>query len=244
MLALFSSMLMIGLGRFILERFTSIEEYSQYSLGITISNMLIILSSALSTILYPTLKRIGNKNYNRIYIKLSSVTFITLVFIPVFYFLAYMFIIFFLKDYISVLKYLILLFGVIGMQSRMQILNNTYYKVLRKEKKLLIANINSVLLFGIFCFQFYFLPIEPTNIAFLTFIVTWIRCFFSEIFLLSEMKLPLKNNAVQLLVFLTLILLIWNMSILISVGIYLLIIIGVIIKYFNNLLQFIRRWSK
>ncbi|NJE62847.1 hypothetical protein E0L10_01240 [Enterococcus durans] len=244
MLALFSSMLMVGLGRFILERFTSIEEYSHYSLGITISNMLIILSSALSTILYPTLKRIGNKNYNRIYIKLSSVTFITLVFIPVFYFLAYMFIIFFLKDYISVLKYLILLFGVIGMQSRMQILNNTYYKVLRKEKKLLIANINSVLLFGIFCFQFYFLPIEPANIAFLTFIVTWIRCFLSEIFLLSEMKLPLKNNAVQLLVFLTLILLIWNMSILVSVGIYLLIIIGVIIKYFNNLLQFIRRWSK
>lgn len=244
MLALFSSMLMIGLGRFILERFTSIEEYSQYSLGITISNMLIILSSALSTILYPTLKRIGNKNYNRIYIKLSSVTFITLIFIPVFYFFAYMFIIFFLKDYISVLKYLILLFGVIGMQSRMQILNNTYYKVLRKEKKLLTANINSVLLFGLFCFQFYVLPIEPANIAFLTFIVTWIRCFLSEIFLLSEMELPLKNNAVQLLVFLTLILLIWNMPILISIGIYLLIIIGVIIKYYNNLLQFIRRWSK
>ncbi|MGM0171584.1 lipopolysaccharide biosynthesis protein [Enterococcus sp. AZ140] len=235
MLALFTSMWMIGIGRFILERFSSIEEYSKYSLGITISNMLIILASALSTILYPTLKRIEDKNYSRIYEKLSIITFFALFCIPFFYFLAYLFIILFLKDYSLVLKYLILLFGVIGMQSRMQILNNTYYKILRKEKNLLVANVNSIILIGLFSLQFYFVSVQAVNIALMTFLVSWIRCLFSEIYLLSEMKMPNRNNLFQLITFLIIIIIIWLIPLPYSLGIYVIVFTLVCTKFFNNI---------
>ena len=72
MLANFAGMMVLGFGRFLVERTASVEEYGTYSFAISTMNLVLVLISAIGLVIYPTLSRIDKDNYPSYFIKLNN----------------------------------------------------------------------------------------------------------------------------------------------------------------------------
>lgn len=194
MVANLMGMFVTGIGRFIIDFFGNISDYAYYSFGITITNLVLVCITAVSLVLYPTLKRLPENEYNSYFEGLNFGVTAFDFFALFLYFPAVLFINFFLPDYRPLLVYVQFLFGVIVLQAKMQLLNNTFYKVLREEKALLRANMICVGIFLILALISYYFTRSATSIAVCTFIAMIYRCYASEIFLRKKMGLPCSKD--------------------------------------------------
>ncbi len=188
MIANLMGMLILGIGRILVEWFGDIQEYAFYSFGISATNLIFIFITAVSMVIYPALKRLPDAHYGNYYNKLNTglslFNFgILLVYFPVCWLIAL-----YLPRYMPVLAYLNFLFGLIVMQSKIALLNNTFYKTLRLEKEMLKANLSCVILFLV-CGPLLFLTTgKIASIAMSSFLVMGVRCYASEYFLRRKMN--------------------------------------------------------
>ena len=63
MLAQLMGQLIMGIGRFFIDFWGNIDEYAFYSFGVSITNLVLVFITAVSLVLYPTLKRLPDSNY-------------------------------------------------------------------------------------------------------------------------------------------------------------------------------------
>lgn len=189
MFANFAGMLVANLGRFIVEWFGGLDGYAYYSFGTSVTNLVLTLVTAVSSVLYPTLKRLPDDAYRSYYLRIDRVVFwLTLVGLAV-YFPAYLGVEAFYAKYTPMLAYLNLLFVAVGYQLKMSILVNTFYSALRKERRLLVVNMESVMAFCVIAFLSYFLTRDIWWIAASTAIVGAGRCLMSELELRRELRI-------------------------------------------------------
>jgi O-antigen/teichoic acid export membrane protein len=194
MLAQLMGMLVLGIGRFLVEWLGNIEDFAYYSFGITITNLILVMIASVSLLAYPTLKRLEEDKYPRYFEKTNSILQKFILIIPLFYFFVAIIIPKVLPKYITVLDYLNILFGVIMLQTKMQLLNNTFYKALREETAMMKANMSSVLFFIIIAPVFFLITDSIFSIALSTlFIMAW-RSFASELFLRGVMGIKRYNG--------------------------------------------------
>ncbi len=187
-------MFVTGIGRFIVDLFGDITEYAYYSFGITITNLVMVFITAVSLVLYPTLKRLPESDYGE-YFERLNIAVILFNFIALFaYFPAMIFIQFFLPQYFPISAYIHFLFGVIVLQAKMQMLINTFYKVLREEKALLKANLSCVVVFLFMAVSSFYYTKKVTAIAICTFIAMIYRCYASEFFVRRKMGLRISKD--------------------------------------------------
>lgn len=200
MLAGIMSMLITGLGRFIVERTKPIEIFSQYSLAISMINLVLIFVNAISLVFYPLIARVDVKQYKKIFNALNDGISILAILSLLLYFPLQAFIKLFLPQYSDVLFYLPFMFGTIFAQSKMQIIYNTFYKVLRQEKKMFLANFSCVIVFLIITLPLYIYFKNVNVIAFGTFLAMILRIYISERYLKREMimTLSLKKNILEI----------------------------------------------
>lgn len=188
MIANLMGMLLVGAGRFIVQICGNIEDFAFYSFGMSITGLVLTAVTAFSLVLYPMIKRISTDKYyalfNRINVFTRSFGFPAIMV----YFPAYWFITVSYPKYDLVLPFLNFLFAIVFLQCKISILNNTYYKVLRKEKPMLVANMNCVLVFIILASIFYGIYKEVWIIAACTFVAMFARCYLSEIYLINIMN--------------------------------------------------------
>lgn len=183
LLANLLGMLIIGIGRFLIQVFGGIEDFAIYSFGITITGLLLTAITAFSLVLYPSIKRLNENNYKKYFISVNSFV-ITFNFVILFlYFPAYWGVNSFYDKYTEMLPYLNLLFIIAILQSKMSILNNTFYKVLRKEKAMLAANLSAVLFFAVLAPIVFYFTKSIWSVAFTTFTTMLLLCYVSEIYL-------------------------------------------------------------
>lgn len=188
LIANIASMLIIGIVRYLIEMFWSIEVFSKVSLSLNISNMLIVFINAVGIVLFPMLKRIDYNKLSYLYSQLSTGLMVLLFVMLLTYYPAKIVLSTWLPQYAESLKYLSLLFPICIFESKMSLLCNTYLKALRKENILLVLNIVSV---GISCICSIFTIIIFRNIelAILTItIVLGIRCYLSDIYIAYYFK--------------------------------------------------------
>lgn len=184
MFANIMGMLLLGLGRFIIERFYTVADFGLYSFAINCISLVLIFVQSVSLALYPILCRLPQENlpryYNVITIVLSSAAIIGLLtYYPLSWIINY-----YLPNFTPVLDYLYLLFPIIIMQVKMQLLINNYYKSLRKEKALFSANFSAVVLFVIIiCIALALNYKSIQLIVWVTMIVITWRCFVSDLYL-------------------------------------------------------------
>jgi O-antigen/teichoic acid export membrane protein len=176
-------MLIIGIGRFLIQVYGNIEDFATYSFGITITGLVLTAITAFSLVLYPTIKRLDKTNYDKYFKYINSFIIAFNFIVLLLYFPAYWGVTIFYSKYTDMLPYLNLLFIVTILQGKMSILNNTFYKVLRKEKAMLTANLSSVLLFAIIAPILFYYTRTIWSIAFSTFLTMLFRCYTSEIYL-------------------------------------------------------------
>jgi O-antigen/teichoic acid export membrane protein len=197
-------MLIIGMGRFLIQVFGEVEDFATYSFGITITGLVLTAITAFSLVLYPTIKRLDKNNYDKYFKNINSLINAFNFTALLFYFPAYLCVIYFYNKYANMLPYLNLLFVVAILQAKMSVLNNTFYKALRKEKEMLVANLSSVLFFGILASIVFYFTKSIWSIAFITFATMMIRCYASEIYLKKLVHIKLDYKFVIEIVFIIL----------------------------------------
>lgn len=141
-----ASMLIIGVFRFGIEKNWGIETFGKVSLTLSISNMLLQAINAVGLVLFPMLKRVS-ENRLAVWLKnlrslLLPIMFALLIlYWPIRYFLDL-----WLPGYADSMKLMPLLFPISVYESQTALINNTFFKALRKERTLLAINLLTLLL--------------------------------------------------------------------------------------------------
>ncbi|WP_162848611.1 oligosaccharide flippase family protein [Paenibacillus nanensis] len=200
MAANFSGMLVLGLGRFIIERFESVEVYSKYSFALSTTNLVLVFVSAVGLVVYPTLNRLEEKKIPIYFSQFNRILSIIMFALLIVFFPLKIFIDIYIPDYNSIFNYLPIVFSIVLIQTKMQILINPFYKVLRKENAMLIANITGLLISIISIIPLYLINQSVTMIAFGTMVAMSIRLYSSELYLrkIQNIKIDLSNMITEI----------------------------------------------
>ena len=183
MLANLGSMLVLNMSRFFVEQYYTLEEFSTFSFGITLTNIFLMAMNGVAVALYPFLKRLPEQNYSQVYAELTSALSMFLFLSLFAYYPVHYFVFNYMSEYKTVLSYFNILFVLSLLQIKMNLTINTFYKVLREERALLKANFSSVvvgLLLSVFVVCFY-KTVELMAFALLVTIV--FRVYQSDIFI-------------------------------------------------------------
>ncbi|KGA96292.1 hypothetical protein AJ85_03725 [Alkalihalobacillus alcalophilus ATCC 27647 = CGMCC 1.3604] len=139
------SMLMTGMGRIVVERTLGVLQFGYYSFAFSVLTIAIQVIVAASVVLFPMLRKSSVE-------KLFELGFIfdrTLVYIGIFanllYYPVYILIEMFLPQYTPSLSAILFIIPIIIYQSRISIVYNTIFKVLRYERKILYNGLLSLL---------------------------------------------------------------------------------------------------
>lgn len=189
MIANLTGMLILTFGVLYVELNKPIEIYSVYSFSTSTMALVLILVGALGMVIYPTLSRIEENKYPRYYLKMNKVLNVFVYFIMFGYYPLVIFISFFMPKYVGLFPYLPIIFGIIIIQSKMHILINPYYKLLREEKKMLYSNVTGVLIaIGLVVLSFQIFKSEIA-VAGATFVAMLYRILTMEKYLFNRMKI-------------------------------------------------------
>lgn len=194
MLANIMGSLLVGIGRFIVERFMTLEAYSLYSFATTITTFALIFITASSLAMYPLLTRVAEDKLPKFFRDLNQLLCTGLFLLLVGYYPLYYLIEYYFQDFAGIFDYFYLLFIIIVSQGKMQFLINTYYKVLREEKAMLLANISgAVVALIVIVPAFYYTHSIFAIVAGTTITLIW-RCYASEIYLKRKMGIKEYGN--------------------------------------------------
>lgn len=180
MFANLSSMLISNLGRFIIDWLGDLASYAYYSFGNSVTNLVLTFVTAISSVLYPKLKRVSDIELDSYYKRIDKAILpITAVGLLI-YFPAAWFVASFYSKYDPMLAYLNVMFVSAVFQAKMSILVNTFYKTLRMERRMLIANAQCVAAFAVMAGISFWLTRDVWWIAVSTAATAALRCALSE----------------------------------------------------------------
>jgi len=189
MIANIASILIIGVVRFAIENKWGVSIFGKVSLSMSISNLLMILVTAISVILFPMLRRTNANKLTEMYGVMRTALMTILIGMMLFYYPAKVILSAWLPQYSESLRYMALMFPICIFESKTSMLISTYLKTLRKEKTILLANVFSVILslvvsyITVYCFHNLELAV-----ASIFFIIAF-KCFFAEIMLSKTLKM-------------------------------------------------------
>ena len=121
--------LTLSMDRQVVSIFFDIATYGVYSFAYNIMNLVITAVSAISTVLYPTLKRLNKDNIEKSYYLMTTVIAILGAFVLCSYNVLIPFINKFLPDYTESLNILYIIYPIILLQTMITIVIHNYYKV-------------------------------------------------------------------------------------------------------------------
>ncbi|WP_433773042.1 oligosaccharide flippase family protein [Bacillus wiedmannii] len=233
MFANIASMLIIGVGRFMVDYKWGINAFGEFSLALSIVSMILLFINAVSIVLFPTLRRVSEDKLSETYSVMRTVLIMVLCSFLIFYIPIQHILTIWLPGYAQSLKYLAILFPLCVFDGKMQMLVSTYLKVLRKENVLLKINIIAVLGSLVAC-SFAAVVINNINFVIIAIVaVTIIRCVLAELYLSSNLNLSIIKNLIgEISLMVIFMLSSWYLEGIFSLLIYL--IVYLIFVYFNK----------
>ena len=144
MISNWSSFLLTGSARMIIQWHWDKLTFGKVSFAFSITNLFLTFVSAISVVLFPSLKRTNKENLPGLYKKIRAVMNPVLIIILIFYYPGCWILKQWLPEYNNSLLYLGILLPIIIFSSKISLLTNNYLKALRKEKTMLIINLISV----------------------------------------------------------------------------------------------------
>ncbi|MCK1160815.1 hypothetical protein MXZ82_00290 [Streptococcus uberis] len=202
MTANFSSNLLVGSAKIYVQSFWKPLIFGQVSFGFSITNLFLTFITAISVVLFPSIKRMEEKKLPNFYKMVRNVLTPILLTALLFYFPGS----YLLENWLPKYRNSVMLAGVllpiIIYSTRMSLLTNNYFKAYRLEQRLLQINIISILL-ELFCLYFSHLFFQ--NILFvllLTVLVTVFKSIWSEITIEKIIKAKLRIELILELVIL------------------------------------------
>lgn len=146
MVANFSSSMLVGGAKMMIQWRWDELVFGQVSFSFSVSNLFLTFVTAISVVLFPSLKRLKEEELPDIYTKIRNVISPLLFFAMIVYFPGCWILEKWLPNYTDSLVYLGILLPIIIFSSKVSLLTNNYLKAYRKEKLMLVINVVSVLL--------------------------------------------------------------------------------------------------
>lgn len=178
-----AGMLVLGVGRNMIDAQWGVETFGKFSLAISLSNFMLQFISQISLVLFPALKRADEGKVINYYRKIQdllsfAILGVLLGYMPVYYLLRM-----WLPQYAESLRYMVILLPICVFDGKMNLLCNTYLKVLRKERQLLYFNLIALAVsFGLCSLGAYVLK-NVIAVAIFMVVAVAIRSIISEIYL-------------------------------------------------------------
>lgn len=149
MLSNIAGMLVLGVGRFIVEQIWGVEAFGKFSFSISMTNFFLTFISQVSIVLFPALKRIREDHLKEIYVTGRAVMNLVLAAVFLFYLPMKWALSIWLPQYNESVVYLALLLPLCTFDGKMNMLCATYMKVMRRERVLLLVNVICVAVSGV-----------------------------------------------------------------------------------------------
>ena len=207
------SLLILGIGRISIDNVWGIESFGKISLSLSLANFFLVFIQQISMVLFPALRRIDEERIKSIYRLLRNFLGLILPTIYILYFPIKIIIGMWLPQYSLSLKYLGLLLPLCIFDGKMQLLCNTYLKVLRKEGKLLQFNLVAFIVSLISCSISAYCFNNITLVVLCMVSSIAIRSIMAEIYLSKQINFTIKKilscEAFLGIIFMTCA---WNMS--------------------------------
>lgn len=151
MLANLSSTLIIGVGRKIMDWAWGIEEFGKFSLANSMTQFILLFFCQFSMVLFPELRRKNDESNLFIYKKMKQVweligPAVYIMYVPVCIFIKW-----WLPQYETSIYYFAFLIPICYFDGKMNIIFNTYLKVLNKQRVMLFINMIAVFISCIIC---------------------------------------------------------------------------------------------
>ena len=151
MLSNISSMLILGSGKMIIDKVWGVVVFGKVSFAVSLTNFILLFVNQISIVIFPTLKKLNEEELKKVYSFVRELLNIILLSVFLFYIPAKFFVGLILPKYSESMIYFMLVLPLCTFSGKMQLLFNTYMKVLREEGKLLFLNAISVIIAIILC---------------------------------------------------------------------------------------------
>ena len=156
MLANWSSILLVSSARMVIEWRWGELVFGKVSFAFSLTNIFLTFVTAISVVLFPSLKRIEGEKLPQMYKDIRELISPLLFLALMLFFPGSWIVEMWLPNYAVSLEYLAILLPIIIFSSKVSLLTNNYLKVYRKEKSMLIVNLISVAVgFGLFALCAY-----------------------------------------------------------------------------------------
>jgi hypothetical protein len=156
MIATFSSMFLIGGAKMVINWHWDETVFAPVAFGFSVSNLFLTFVTAISVVLFPSIKRMKQEELPDLYVKIRQIISPILFVGIAFYFPICVILRLWLPQYTGSLLYLGILFPVIIFSSKTGLLTNNYLKNYRKEKTMLVINVISMAVgFSLFLISAY-----------------------------------------------------------------------------------------
>ncbi len=194
------SHLVFALDRQMVLMLFNVETYSLYSFAYSMTNMITAVIAGISTVMFPSLKRLETEQVlEKLPDLLAGVSIFTFLLLAGYHPLA-CFIIIFLPEYVGALEYLIIIFPGLAISCCINMIIFTYYKVLGELKKYLIISLK-ILTFGAILnmigYLIYPSPISFSYASIITLLVWYLN---AETFLCKKYQMKRENTFSYILV--------------------------------------------
>ena len=193
MLSSIASSLIIGSGRMVIDNIWGIEKFGKISFAISMVNMVLLFIRQISVVMFPALREVEDKQKSKIYNFIRTLMniilpLVFLVYVPLSKILSL-----WLPQYSESIKYLSIILPICVYDAKMQVICNTYFKVLRKEKFLLRINIITMIISIVLSVISGYILRDMTIVTISMVISIIIRSIVSEIYLNKNMNNEVKK---------------------------------------------------
>lgn len=151
MVATWSSIMLVGLAKMLIQWHWDELVFGKVSFAFSVSNLFLTFVSAISIVLFPSMKRMDKAELPKLYMGIRQLTSPILFGMLLCYFPGCWVLEKWLPNYASSLRYLGILLPMIVFSSQVSLLTDNYLKAYRKEKTMLYINLASII-FAASCF--------------------------------------------------------------------------------------------
>lgn len=189
LLANVSSSLIIGVVKYGIQWHWGIRKFGEVSLTLNISNLLMVFISAISLVLYPTLKRVRKDRLHLLYISIRDVLMFTMLIGLIIYYPISLFLPVWLPKYQSSLHFMALLFPMCVFSGKFSLLITTFFNTYRLEKSLMFVN-GATLIISVIITLINVLVVNDITITMISIVfILWIQSSLGEIVLARKIHL-------------------------------------------------------
>lgn len=146
MISNLASNLIIGSGRQFIEWHWGIETFGRVSFSLSMTSFFLVFINQVSLVMFPALRQVSSEEGKIIFKKIEKGFSLISPIVYAIYIPASFILMKWLPQYKSSLEYLMILMPICVFDGKMQMLYNTFMKVYRKEKTLLMVNVICVFL--------------------------------------------------------------------------------------------------